>query len=63
MTKKTRKIHFLDPVMPEDVPAPLCSVRLNFLVTKNPFEVTCGSCLRMLKRQKKWKEIRSVKRA
>jgi len=54
MTKKTkRKIHLLDPGMPEDIPAPLCTVRLGLSVTKNPEEVTCRSCLRMLERQKK----------
>jgi len=56
MSKKMKgKIHLLDPAMPEDVPAPLCTVRLGLSVTKNPEEVTCGNCLKMLKRQKKWK--------
>jgi len=55
-TKETTgKIHLLDPGMPEDVPAPLCTVRLGLSVTKNPEEVTCRNCLRMLERQKKWK--------
>lgn len=54
MNKKMKgKIHLLDPAMPEDVPAPLCTIRLGLSVTKNPEEVTCKSCLKMLERKKK----------
>jgi len=54
MTKKMKgKIHLLDPDMPEDIPAPLCTVHLGLLVTNNPEEVTCRNCLKMLERQKK----------
>ena len=50
------KIHMQDPGMPKDIRAPLCTVCLGLLVTNNPSEVTCKSCLRMLERRRKWQE-------
>jgi len=49
-----RKIHLLAPGMPEDIPAPLCTVRLGLSVTKNPEEVTCRNCRRMMERRAKY---------
>lgn len=45
------KVHLSDPYVPA---VPLCCVKAGLAVTDKPEEVTCGNCLRMMKRRKRY---------